>query len=632
MQRATKSASRLLFSCQQHCLTKRLFATAAAVVEPACSPVSVSDPGSIATTTAICRNSSGHRATVLDGRAVAAAWEKELANDVQLLTKLLGRPPGLGVVLVGSRPDSILYVTKKQEACQKAGVRTFIRQLPESVTQAQLEAAVAATCGDPRVDGVLIQLPLPRHLSEEAVMEVLEPRKDVDGFHPLNMGRMLMRGRGVRLVPATPLGCIELLRRSGVDVQGKTCVVLGDSNIVGTPLAAMLRDRGAAAVTICHRRSYRDWFVDQQEVRRKRAAAAACLPPLPGPSPRPPQPFPSTPAAPSSSSSAAAAASAAATTPEEPTCQQEHPQPLQHQQQHASTGGRVHGSSPACDSSPQCSPSSSSPTLLSSSSSPPVCPASFQSYQLPDLTRSADILVVAVGHPELVRGDWVRPGAVVIDVGINVVGALPRNSQATSTHTSSTSSATSTSGTSSTSSTISSTTANTTSNSGQQQQQQQQNEMEEMQQQRRHQDDAAMHQPAPLREVRCTPCSDSGVESSDGKAGGAAAAALLGSCTTSSSGMTCDSSSSGGCSGNQGEFGSGGGSESGSSSSAGDDGSSLCNRNLTFHVVGDVAFEEVSQVAGAITPVPGGVGPMTIAALLHNTLKAAKYRVGLETW
>ncbi|GIL98875.1 hypothetical protein Vretimale_4207 [Volvox reticuliferus] len=188
----------------------------------------------------------------------------------------------------------------------------------------------------------------------------------VHSLCPMSLRRMLMRGRGVRLVPATPLGCIELLQRSGVEIQGKTCVVLGDSNIVGTPLAAMLRDKGAAAVTICHRRSYREWFEDQEQVQRTRAAAAVCLPPLPGPS-RPPPPdllLPLATAAPAE-------------------------------------GGRLGGEASANE--------------------------GFQSYQLPYLTRSADILVVAVGHPELVRGDWVRPGAVVIDVGINVVSTLPRS-------------------------------------------------------------------------------------------------------------------------------------------------------------------------------------------------------------
>ncbi|KAG2440372.1 hypothetical protein HXX76_004477 [Chlamydomonas incerta] len=481
----------------------------------------------------------GGRAVILDGRAVAAAWERELVGDVARLTGLLGRPPGLGVVLVGSRPDSMLYVTKKQEACQKAGMNTYVHHLPDTVSQAQLEAALAHVCADVRVDGVLIQLPLPRHLSEEAVMEVLDPRKDVDGFHPLNMGRMLMRGRGVRLVPATPLGCIELLRRSGVDVQGKNCVVLGDSNIVGTPLAAMLRDKGAAAVTICHRRSYREWFEDQQEVQRKRAAAAVCLPRLPGPMPSPPPPPPPPPPASTSGSG----------------------------------GG---GGGPDGD--------------------------GFQSYQLPDLTRSADILVVAVGHPELVRGDWVKPGAVVIDVGINVVSTLPRSPPRIG----------SSSGSSSSNGSSSA--------------------------------EGRGQLGAGSAAGDCSAAADGGGSSNGGGSSSGGSSSERGKSTTISSSTAvvspdlgdAESSASivaaatAAAGAGNGGMGGGDGGGGGSSSAAGF--SLYGNRNVVFQVVGDVAFDEVSQVAGAITPVPGGIGPMTIAAVLHNTLKAAKYRAGLEPW
>ncbi|GLC33836.1 hypothetical protein PLESTB_000510100 [Pleodorina starrii] len=465
-------------------------------------------------------SSNDGRATVLDGRAVAAAWERELHAEVRNLTELLGRPPGLGVVLVGSRPDSMLYVAKKQEACQKAGMQTFVHHLPDSVSQAQLEAAVSHACADCRVDGVLIQLPLPRHLSEEAVMEVLDPRKDVDGFHPINMGRMLMRGRGVRLVPATPLGCIELLRRSGVEVQGKTCVVLGDSNIVGTPLAAMLRDKGAAAVTICHRRSYREWFEDQEQVQRTRAAAAVCLPGLPGPS-RPPPSLVTPPPADAADASAEAAAAAA-----------------------ASSGA-----------------AGTDAIVGSGGGGEATVHEGFQSYQLPYLTRSADILVVAVGHPELVRSDWVRPGAVVIDVGINVVSTLPRARSPPGA---------AAAGGPAGAETLSGRT------------------------------DAAAGAPPPDQE-------------GDGSGGG---------CSDAAAGQDHGTTGNG-ASGFNGHGG-------GWMSSCG--GGSSSGRNVMFQVVGDVSYEEVSQVAGAITPVPGGVGPMTIAAVLHNTLKAAKYRVGLEPW
>eukprot|EP00878_Enallax_costatus_P015476 GHUV01016211.1.p1 GENE.GHUV01016211.1~~GHUV01016211.1.p1 ORF type:complete len:429 (+),score=117.17 GHUV01016211.1:214-1500(+) len=224
------------------------------------------------------------RARVLDGKAVAAEWSSELAQQVPPLTAALGRPPGLAVVLVGNRPDSLLYVSRKEEACQQLGIHRRILHLPDSISQQQLQEAVGQVAADPAVDGVLVQLPLPRHLDEERVMEFLDPRKDVDGFHPLNMGRMLMRGRARRFVPATPLGVVELLARSGVSVSGKTAVVLGDSNIVGTPLAALLRDEGAALVTTCHRVSYQKWY-DQAASRTRRAQAEVCLPRLPGPAP-----------------------------------------------------------------------------------------------------------------------------------------------------------------------------------------------------------------------------------------------------------------------------------------------------------------------------------------------------------
>lgn len=126
---------------------------------------------------------------MLDGRAVASAWLEQLQAEVPALTRaLLGRAPVLVVVLVGARPDSVLYVTRKQEACARTGVECRVVSLPESVSQQQLTEAVAAAAADPGVDGLLVQLPLPRHLDEEGVMEAIEPVKDVDGFHPTNMG------------------------------------------------------------------------------------------------------------------------------------------------------------------------------------------------------------------------------------------------------------------------------------------------------------------------------------------------------------------------------------------------------------------------------------------------------------
>lgn len=128
------------------------------------------------------------KALVLDGRAVAANWEAELAEQVQAIRDRGGRPPGLGVILVGSRPDSLVYVTRKREACDRVGMHSVVRRLPASVSQMGLRQAVRALCADPSVDGVLVQLPLPPHIDEEDVIEHFEPGKDVDGFHPLNVG------------------------------------------------------------------------------------------------------------------------------------------------------------------------------------------------------------------------------------------------------------------------------------------------------------------------------------------------------------------------------------------------------------------------------------------------------------
>ncbi|KAL0022085.1 hypothetical protein WJX79_005384 [Trebouxia sp. C0005] len=273
----------------------------------------------------------GHTATVLDGKKIAGQWQSDLEAKATDVTSLLGRAPGLGVVLVGSRPDSRLYVQRKQEACVKIGIKFWLQHLPDSVSQAAVESAVSQICQDASMDGILVQLPLPKHLDEEAVVRACDPRKDVDGFHPRH--RQLLKNRQQPyFLPCTALGVMELIARSGITLPGKTAVVIGDSNVVGTPLAMLLQANGVAALT------------------------------------------------------------------------------------------------------------------------------------------TADILIVAVGHAELVKRSWIKPGAVVIDVGINVVGNI-----------------------------------------------------------------------------------DTG----------------------------------------------------------------------EYHVVGDIAYAEVAQVASAITPVPGGVGPMTIAAVLHNTIQAA---------
>jgi methylenetetrahydrofolate dehydrogenase (NADP+)/methenyltetrahydrofolate cyclohydrolase len=282
-------------------------------------------------------------ARVLDGKSIAASLRARLAREVAALPA----PPGLAVVLVGEDPASAVYVRNKGIATREAGMRSIEHRLPAETSQADLLGLIARLNADPETDGILVQLPLPRHVDSQAVLAAIDPAKDVDGFHVVNAG--LLATGGPALVPCTPRGCMILLHEAGIALAGAEAVVVGRSNIVGKPVAQLLL-AADCTVTIAHSRS-RD---------------------------------------------------------------------------------------------------------------------------LPAICRRADIVIAAVGRPEMLRGDWIRPGATVIDVGINRVATA------------------------------------------------------------------------------------------------------------------------------------GGGSR----------------------LVGDVAYAEVAAVAGAITPVPGGVGPMTIACLLDNTLIAARRRRG----
>jgi len=282
-------------------------------------------------------------ARIIDGKSIAASLRARVGAEVARLPA----PPGLAVVLVGEDPASAVYVRNKGTATREAGMRSIEHRLPADASQAALLALVARLNADDEVDGILVQLPLPRHVDAQAVIAAIDPAKDVDGFHVVNAG--LLATGGDALVPCTPRGCMALLREAGTRLAGAEAVVIGRSNIVGKPVAQLLL-AADCTVTLAHSRS-RD---------------------------------------------------------------------------------------------------------------------------LPAICRRADIVVAAVGRPEMVRGGWIRPGATVIDVGINRIGTA------------------------------------------------------------------------------------------DGR----------------------------------------------------------------HRLVGDVAFDEAAEVAGAITPVPGGVGPMTIACLLENTLVAARRRRG----
>ncbi len=235
-------------------------------------------------------------AQIIDGTAIAQAIQDEVAAGVVELERDYGIVPGLATVLVGDNPASQTYVRMKQRRCGEVGIHSVGVELPKDASQEQVEARVRELDADPAIHGILVQLPLPSHLDESGVLSAIDLQKDVDGFHPINIGRLAMKGRDPLFAPATPSGVIELLDRIGIEISGKEAVVLGRSNIVGLPVSMLLLKRNAT-LTICHSRS----------------------------------------------------------------------------------------------------------------------------RNLADIVRRADILVAAVGRTEMVRGDWVKPGAVAIDVGINQV-------------------------------------------------------------------------------------------------------------------------------------------------------------------------------------------------------------------
>lgn len=237
-------------------------------------------------------------ARILDGAAIARQIRAEIAREVAALSAQ-GVIPGLAVVIVGEDPASQVYVKSKGEACREAGMHSETIRLPATTTQAELLATVDRLNADPRIHGFLIQLPLPKQIDSEQVLHRVAPEKDVDGFHPMNVGKLAV-GDASAFRPATPFGVQQMLIRSGIETRGAHAVIVGRSNIVGKPLANLLLQDGPggnATVTVCHSRS----------------------------------------------------------------------------------------------------------------------------QDLPALTRQADIMVVAIGKPRFVTADMVRPGAVVVDVGINRV-------------------------------------------------------------------------------------------------------------------------------------------------------------------------------------------------------------------
>src|SRR5512141_1992707 len=235
-------------------------------------------------------------AQIIDGKLIAGQVREEVAAAVAARVVAGKMNPTLATVLVGDRPDSAAYVASKGKACQELGMGSISEHLPADATQEQVESLVKSLNANPEVSGILVQLPMSSHIDEERVLSLINIEKDVDGFSPLNIGRLAQKGREPLFVPCTPYGCIYLLEKSGVKIEGANAVVLGRSNIVGMPAALLLIGKNAT-VTVCHSRT----------------------------------------------------------------------------------------------------------------------------KDLPGVVRGADILIAAIGKTEMVRGDWVKPGAAVIDVGINSI-------------------------------------------------------------------------------------------------------------------------------------------------------------------------------------------------------------------
>ena len=233
-------------------------------------------------------------AQLINGKEIAQKVRDEVKEKVAKRLAEGKSQPGLATVLVGERVDSATYVGMKQKACAELGMTSFHHPLPADISQEDLEKLIKELNADPKVHGILVQLPLPDHLDEERVLQLISIEKDVDGFSPINIGRLAQKGREPLFVPCTPFGCIYLLKEAGVEISGANAVVLGRSNIVGMP-AALLLVKENATVTVCHSRT----------------------------------------------------------------------------------------------------------------------------KNIADVVRQADILIAAIGRTEMVKGDWIKPGAAVIDVGMN---------------------------------------------------------------------------------------------------------------------------------------------------------------------------------------------------------------------
>ncbi len=206
---------------------------------------------------------------IIDGKAISATIREEIAEKVKVLKEERGITPGLAVVIVGDDPASRVYVRNKHRACEQVGFASFGYELPADTTEETLLALVEKLNRDERVHGILVQLPLPRHLDEEKILLAIDPKKDVDAFHPYNVGKIMIGNYD--FLPCTPAGVMELLRRSNIEIAGKECVIVGRSNIVGKP-QAMLLLQANGTVTVCHSRTK-----DLREVCRRADILVAAI-------------------------------------------------------------------------------------------------------------------------------------------------------------------------------------------------------------------------------------------------------------------------------------------------------------------------------------------------------------------
>lgn len=193
-------------------------------------------------------------AKVIDGKQISAKVRQEVKAAVDDMQAAHSYTPGLATVLVGDNTASATYVRAKHRACNEVGIRSIGHELPPDISQEELQAVVKSLNDDPEVDGILVQLPLPKHIDEEAILGTIDLGKDVDGFHPINIGRLAMKGRDPLFIPCTPYGCMRLLDEAGVDLNGAEAVVIGRSNIVGLPMAFLLNNANAT-VSIVHSRT-----------------------------------------------------------------------------------------------------------------------------------------------------------------------------------------------------------------------------------------------------------------------------------------------------------------------------------------------------------------------------------------